>query len=208
MNLAEITRIIENLIKRGVVHSVNPAAGSVRVQIGKLITDDLPYFVSAAGGVSCHRPPSVGESCLVLSPSGETAAGLVLCGLPSAQYPAPSVEESETVTKYPDGACVKYNHQSGKMEISGIKTAEITSGESIKFNCPVVEFTNAVVVGGLLSYQGGMSGTGGAGTIITGPITHEGDFINKGSVASNGVNLSSHTHNGVQAGGDNTGGPQ
>ena len=68
---------------------------------------------------------------------------------------------------------------------------------------------------GLLTYQAGMTGAGGgAGTAITGPINHIGDYTqngafgNTGSVTSNGIVLSSHTHTGVQPGGGSTGGPQ
>lgn len=57
---------------------------------------------------------------------------------------------------------------------------------------------------GLLTYQAGMAGTGGgAGTSISGPITHT-----SGDLSSNGIVLHTHTHSGVQPGGGSTGGPQ
>ena len=65
MNTAEISRLIENLIKVGEVAETDPAAGLVRVKIGELRTDWRPYFVPAAGGASVHRPPSAGEICIV-----------------------------------------------------------------------------------------------------------------------------------------------
>ena len=68
---AEDQRKTANLIKQGNIAESDPA-GRVRVRIGNLLTDWLPYFVPFAGGVSVHRPPSVGENCLVLSPSGAT----------------------------------------------------------------------------------------------------------------------------------------
>ena len=51
---AELSRMIANLIKQGVVAEVNASAGVVRVRHGELLTDWLGYFVPAAGGVSVH----------------------------------------------------------------------------------------------------------------------------------------------------------
>ena len=74
-------RIIANLIKQGTIAETDPANGLVRVQHGELQTDWLPYFVPFAGGVFIHHPLSTDENCIILSPNGETANGLALCGL-------------------------------------------------------------------------------------------------------------------------------
>ena len=79
----EAMRLIANLIKEGVIEAVDPK-GFVRVRHGGILSDWLGYFVPAAGGVSVHRPPSIGERCIMLSLSGETANAVVLCGLASA----------------------------------------------------------------------------------------------------------------------------
>ncbi len=200
---AEDQRKTANLIKQGNIAQSDPA-GRVRVRIGSLITDWLPYFVPFAGGVSVHRPPSVGENCLVLSPSGETAAGLVLCGLMSDQFPQPSNSADETIIRFPDGASIRYNHASGSLDASGIKTITVQAAQSLLIDCPQSTFTGAVTVGGLLTYQAGMAGSNGAGgsTTINGNITHSG-----GTLSSNGVVLDTHTHQGVTPGGGNTGEP-
>ena len=203
MNTAEISRLIENLIKVGEVAQTDPAAGRVRVEIGALLTDWLPYCVPAAGGVSVHRPPSAGEICIVLSPSGDTAQGMVLCGIAGAAHPSPSQSGGETVTVYPDGAIVKYNHQSSALDISGITTGKIKAAQSLTIDCPQTTATGALTVEGLFTYAAGLSGAGGgAGTVISGSITHQG-----GSLTSNGVVVDSHTHSGVLSGGANTGEP-
>lgn len=208
MNTAEISRLIENLIKVGEVAETDPAAGLVRVKIGELRTDWRPYFVPAAGGVSVHRPPSAGEICIVLSPSGDTAQGMVLCGLAGHAHPQPSQSAGETVTVYPDGAIVKYNHQSSALEIAGIKTGKIQAAESLLIECPQTTTTGALIVEGLFTYKAGLSGAGGgAGTVIKGTVDHEGDFVNKGRLESNGVVVDTHAHGGVLPGGANTGEP-
>ena len=198
-------RIIANLIKQGTIAETDPAHGLVRVQHGELISEWLPYFVPFAGGVSIHRPPSIGENCIILSPSGETANGLVLCGLVSAQYPQPAQTSDVTVIKYPDGAQTAYNHTNGQLKLSGIKTVHIQANNSLTLDCPQNTITGALTVQGLFTYQAGMAGSNGAGgrTTIEGDFNHQGNFINKGKVSSNGVVLDEHIHpetNGAQTG--------
>lgn len=188
-------RQIANLIKQGNIAQVNPSDCLVRVSHGDLLTDWLPYFVPFAGGVSVHRPPSVGENCIVLSPSGETANGVVLCGMASKQFPSPSNSADETVVTFPDGAKMEYSHVSGSLKISGVKSVIIDSPQS--------EFTGAVTVKGLLTYEAGLSGSnsgGGAAAAISGSLTHEG-----GELSSNGVVLHAHTH--PETNGSKTGTP-
>lgn len=200
---AEDQRKTANLIKQGNIAESDPA-GCVRVRIGELLTDWLPYFVPFAGGVSVHRPPSVGENCLVLSPSGETANGLVLCGLMSDQFPQPSNSADETVIRFPDGASIRYNHASGSLDASGIKTITVQAAQSLLIDCPQSSFTGALTVDGLFTYQAGMAGSNGQGgsTTINGDIRHGG-----GTLSSNGVVLDAHTHKGVTPGGGHTGEP-
>ena len=75
-------------------------------------------------------------------------------------------------------------------------TAVFNCSTSVTINSPQTTCTGALTVGGLLTYQGGMVGSGG-GTAAD--IT--GDLIN------NGINLHSHAHSGVQPGAGTTGGP-
>lgn len=191
-------RQLANLIKQGNIAEVNPAECRVRVAHGGLTTDWLPYFVPFAGGVSVHRPPSVGENCIVLSPSGETANGVVLCGLMSSQFASPSNTEDNTVVQFPDGATVDYNHASGSLKIENVKTVLIQAAESLTIDCPQTTVKGALTVEQLFTYQSGMvggNGGGGAAATISGSLTHTG-----GELSSNGVVLHTHTHTGDSGG--------
>ncbi|XXQ68945.1 phage baseplate assembly protein V [Neisseriaceae bacterium B1] len=195
---AEHNRLIANALKQGNIAAVNPAQGLVRVQTGALLSDWLPYFVPFAGAVSVHRSPSIGENCLLLSPSGEMGNGLVLCGLASTQFPSPSQSPDETVITFPDGARFEYNHVSGSLNISGIQTATIQAAQHMLFDTPKATFTGAVTTQGLLTYQSGMAGSNGAGgaaATISGSLKQTG-----GELSSNGVILDSHTHTGDSGG--------
>ncbi|MDR3429684.1 phage baseplate assembly protein V [Silvimonas sp.] len=199
-------RRIESLIRTGTIAAVDRAARPpvCRVKTGGLVTGWLPWFALRAGATRNWSPPTQGEQCAVLSASGETGAGLVLLGLYSDDCPAPSQSADETLTLYPDGATMVYNHATGALAVSGIKTALVQASGHVLVDCPDAETTGNLTVGGdlrvkgsatieqLLTYLAGLSGSGGATgakTKISGDFTH-GD----GQLSSNGVVLDTHDH--------------
>lgn len=196
-------RQIANLIKQGNIAQVNPSDCLVRVSHGDLLTDWLPYFVPFAGGVSVHRPPSVGENCIVLSPSGEMANGVVLCGMASNQFSSPSNSADETVVAFPDGAKMEYNHVSGSLKVSGVDTVIVEANQKILINCPDNVIDGKLTVKDLFTFENGMAGSnagGGSAAILTGDVVHTG-----GSFSSNGVVVDDHDHPETNSG--NTGKP-
>ena len=208
MDTAELNRLIANIVRTGKILEVQ--AGLVRVEFSpELQTDWLQYFVPFAGGVSVHRMPSKGESCMVLAPSGDLEAAMVLCGIASTDHPSPSNSADETVVQFPDGASVKYNHKASHLEIVGIKTAVVTAGQSTEINCPQNTIKGPTTINGLLTCTQGMniSGGGTATAVFTGNVQHTGQYDNTGCITSNGVELHTHTHGGVMAGGATTGKP-
>ncbi|MGS1108913.1 phage baseplate assembly protein V [Achromobacter anxifer] len=192
-DIAEILRLLSNLIRIGTVFavdlSVRPA--KVRVSTGGLQTDWLQWREARAGTTTTWNPPTTGEQVIILCPGGDPAAGIVLAGLNSEAIPAPSDSPDEHVTVYPDGARIAYNHSAGALTATGITTlmAEVSDTSTLK--CPDITLDGDVTVTGLLTYQAGMSGRDGKGntTTITGNITHE-----DGNLSSNGVVLHTHVH--------------
>lgn len=81
---SDVARNIGSLLRFGKVHSVNPATRFCRVELNAgLITDELPFLTVRAGENAFLCPPSVGESVLLLAPSGELNNAVVLCSLQS-----------------------------------------------------------------------------------------------------------------------------
>lgn len=220
-DFADISRRLESLIRLGTIAQVDHAKARVRVQSGQLTSDWRPWVALRAGNTSDWDPPTIGEQCLLISPSGDPATGVVLVGLFSDTHPALSSSPDEYLRVYPDGARITYNHATGALSATGIKTAVVEASEKCTVDCPESEFTGNVTITGnltvkgtatimqLLTYLAGMAGKGGGsggGTTITGPINHHGDFTNTGSVSSNGIVLDTHTHSGDSGG--TTGVPQ
>ena len=204
LELADLARRLTNILRPGTVEAIDHAAARVRIRSGDILTDWLPWLTARAGATATWSPPTVGEQVLLLAPSGNLAAAIVLPALYADAHPAPSTSPNEHVMEFPDGAVITYNHAAGALSVQGIKTLTIEADTHVTLNAPATTVTGALTVQGLLTYQAGLAGTGGgAGTTISGSIVQTG-----GTLSSNGIVLATHTHPGVQAGGSNTGGPQ
>ncbi|REE92640.1 phage baseplate assembly protein V [Cupriavidus plantarum] len=199
MDLAEISRLLENLLRLGKIAEVQHASPPrVRVQTGGLTSDWLPWIEQRAGGTRTWSPPTVGEQVLMLCPSGELRNGIVLCGIPSDDIDVPSNSATETVTQYADGAVARYDHAASAMFVTGIKSLVVEAGTSVLVKSPDIKLDGNVTVTGLLSYQSGIAGEGGShGNLIRGDVTHEG-----GKMSSNGVVVDDHDHGAVKRGED------
>lgn len=117
MDLIELSRRLENLIRIGTIHAVDHAAVRCRVQTGGLLTNWLRWHTPRAGETTTWDPPTVGEQCIVLSPSGEAGQGIVFYGLDSNLIPPPSNSPDEHVVRYPDAAIATYNHATHTLDV-------------------------------------------------------------------------------------------
>ncbi|WP_249384051.1 phage baseplate assembly protein V [Chitinivorax sp. B] len=90
------------------------------MQSGGLHSTWLPWLTLRAGTTRTWSPPTVGEQCLLLSPNGEPAAGVMLLGLYSAQHLSPSNSLDEQLCAFPDGAVIRYHRGSGALSARGV----------------------------------------------------------------------------------------
>lgn len=117
-NVAELKRLIANLIRIGTIAEVdhgNPDAAPpkpprVRVDIGELKTGWLHWIEGRAGTTRTWCPPTVDEQVLVFAPGGDLNAAVVLTGLFRGLHPAPSDNGDHFHAVMPDGAVIDYNH--------------------------------------------------------------------------------------------------
>lgn len=212
-SLSDLERRLQNLIRVGVIFEVQHAnPPRVRVRLGNeggIETEFLPWITARAGETRNWCPPTVGEQVVVFSPGGDLLNGLALPAINSDSITPPDTSATTHVVSYPDGARVSYDHSSGHMEISGIKTLSVIAAEKILFDVPESEFTGNVTIDGnlltkgwakimgLLTYLSGLSGTGGAGgkTQIAGDIQHtSGTIQTDGDMLAGNISLKGHRH--------------
>lgn len=184
-DIADILRRLENLIRLGTIAAVE--GKRCRVQTGSLLTDWRPWIAERAGEDSDWDAPSVGEQCLLLSPSGEPALGVVLVGLYSDQFDAPDDSPNRRRHTYRDGAVVEYD-----TETHALRTT-LPAGGTAELTAP-----GGVTITGDTRIIGGLTVSDGA--IITGTLAATVD------VTAAAISLVGHTHPGDSGG--TTGAPQ
>ncbi|QKL50910.1 phage baseplate assembly protein V [Ralstonia solanacearum] len=125
MDTAELARLLENVIRLGTVAEIDyVATPRVRVKTGGLLTTWRPWAERRAGATRTWCPPTIGEQVLLLCPSGDPSNAIVLCGISTDDNDVPSHNPAETVTQYPDGALVRYNHATGVLSVLGVQAVD------------------------------------------------------------------------------------
>jgi phage baseplate assembly protein V len=119
-------RRLESLLRLGTIAAVDHAQAVARVQSGGILSDWLPWLERRAGKTRDWNPPTAGEQCLLLSPSGEPGAGVILTGLFSDAHPAPSNAENITLRLFPDGAFLRHDHAASACTIDVPAAGKIT----------------------------------------------------------------------------------
>lgn len=191
---AELIRLLENIIRTGVIFAVDEKKWCVRVRSGDLETGWLRWNSPRAGAFNIWIPPSTGEQVSIACIGGNPETAIILGSLYSNDHQAPGSSLKEIVIKAPDGAVIRYNADASALEATGMKTAKIEAAVSVTLDTPVVECTKHLKA---VTFEV----TGGGE--IRGDITHSG-----GKMTSNGVQVDNHGHGGVKQGGDWTEGTQ
>ncbi|UUE36556.1 phage baseplate assembly protein V [Pectobacterium aroidearum] len=180
---AELLRLLENVLRVGVVTEIDVDEWRVRVSAGGLHTDWLRWNALRAGAFSVWIPPSVGEQVLLGCIGGNPETAVILGSIYSDENPAPGSSSSELVIKAPDGAKVRYDAAASALEASGMKTARIVASVGVTLETPVVECTEHLVAKTFSFTEGGT---------MKGSVNHTG-----GAFKSNGVQVDIHSHGDV-----------
>jgi phage baseplate assembly protein V len=190
MNIAELARLIENLVRLGTVEAVQVLPPRVKVKSGNIVTAWRPWLSLRAGADREWDPPTVGEQVVLLSPSGLLAQAVVLTGLFSDHNPANGDREGLHRRTYRDGAVIEYDsvaHQLRAILPEGGVT-DITSTGGINITGPINHT-------GDYTQQGNQQ--------ITGTVTVSEDVV----AGADGISLVQHRTSGVMPGPGESGAP-
>lgn len=172
---ADIQRLVGDLLREGLVASVDHDAGTCTVQLSDdLTTGPIDFLSPRMGAARIWLPPSVGEQVLVLAPEGDVERGLVIGGLASAarthvgRSPGAAIE-------FDDGARLAYDPQAHTLTIA------LPAGGSA-----------AIVADGGLSVKGPVAIEGDVD--VTGKLTASDDVL------GGGKSLKGHVHDKTQPG--------
>lgn len=187
--IAQLNRLLENLVRLGTIAEVDHQAARVKVQSGRLFTGWLPWVAPRAGADREWHPPTVDEQVVLLSPSGQTANGVVLVGLFSDDHPANGDRAGLHRYTYADGAVIEYDSVAHHLR------AILPAGGSTELVSP-----GGISITGDITHQGNYTQTGNQ--TVTGKVTVSDDVV------ARGISLVTHKHAGVTPGSGTTGAPQ
>lgn len=187
--LGDLARKLENIIRLGKIKHVDYAKARCVVDFQGIETAPLLWLNMRAGDDRTWDSPSVGEQCIVVSPSGELANGIVLFGLYSQTHPAPQQQSYIKSRHFSDGAIIQYDTQQHQL------TATLPNGGTA-----VITAQGGITLNGNTTINGNLTTNGNSHS--KGTITTDGDVI------ADGISLKNHQHGGVKAGGDLTGKPR
>ena len=188
-DFAALARMLENLIRFGVIAAVQMEPPRVQVKTGELTTAWLPWIAQRAGADQVWDPPTEGEQVMLFSPSGQLANGVVVTGLFSDHIPANGNRPGLNRRTYADGAVIEYD----------------SVAHHLNATLPDNGTTNLVSKGGInlvgdITHQGDYIQTGNQ--YVTGTVTVTTDVI------AAGISLVNHPHGGVMPGNGKTGKPE
>ncbi|MGJ4327705.1 phage baseplate assembly protein V [Klebsiella pneumoniae] len=187
MDIAELIRLLENVVRTGTVTEIDEGKWRVRVQSGELETTWLRWNAQRAGAFKVWVPPSIGEQVWFLCLGGNTDVAFIGGSLYSADNPAPGASRNEMVVTAPDGARFRYDAEVGALQVAGIKSATIEASVKVTLDTPEVDCTNLLRAKKLNVTEGGE---------MRGNFNHTG-----GAFKSNGVQVDDHDHGAVERGG-------
>lgn len=187
MEIAELIRLLENVVRTGTVTEIDEEKWRVRVQSGGINPNWMRWTAQRAGAFKVWVPPAIGEQVWFLCLGGNTDIAFIGGSLYSDDNPAPGESRNEMVVTAPDGAKFRYDAEAGALQVTGIKSATIEVSVKVTLDTPEVECTNLLTTRSLNVREGGE---------MHGNIAHTG-----GAFTSNGVQVDDHNHGAVERGG-------
>ncbi|HBN8471193.1 phage baseplate assembly protein V [Pseudomonas aeruginosa] len=172
---AALSRLIENLVRYGTIAEVDEVKARVRVKSGDILTAWRPWLSARAGEDREWNPPTVGEQVVYLSPSGNLAQGIAICGLFSDSKPANGDRPALHRTTYRDGAVIEYDSAAHFLR------AILPSGGTTE-----LVSTGGITLTGDITHKGNYTQTGNQ--TVTGNVTVSDDVV------AAGISLVEHVH--------------
>ena len=179
-------------IHDGIVTQVDDATHSVRCAIPALEnmeTDWLIVLVQNACADQDYDLPDEGTlvKCL-LDARGES--GCVIGAVYTAQDKPPVANKNIWMKHFANGTVIQHDRSTGNVTIETSGNVLIKAGGKVTIDCPETETTGNLLVKGSLTYQGGMTGSGGSGAAakINGSLQATGD------VKAGNISLGTHDH--------------
>lgn len=182
---ASADRAIADLVREGVVESVDLGAGKAIVRLGDLFTPPIDWSMHV-GDTTIWIAPTVGQPVIVICPEGDIERAFISGSLPSSQM-APLFLGVSVGIRFKDGAVITYDPEAQKLQLQLTGAAELVAPDGLTIKAHID-------IEGDVAIQGGLKASG----VVEG----EEDVLFAGKSAK------AHTHGGVTAGTGFSGAPR
>jgi phage baseplate assembly protein V len=162
---ADIQRMIGELIRIGVVVSVDLEGCTCRLDVGEAVTGDVPFGVGRAGKTSVWSPVTVGEQRLLFCPEADLTAAVLGPALYSDANPAPGNRAGLDLVRFGDTGEISYDAEANLLELALPANARVV----IKAEAGVsIEAAGGLRFKGSARFSDNLSaGNGASGTFTT-----------------------------------------
>lgn len=212
--VSELNRQLNNVVRIGTIKQLDLANARAKVSVAGCTTDWLPWGTNRAGKRRDWSPPVIGEQVILFAPYGDLGQAVIGQSIFQDDHTAPAASADQETTVFPDGTTFEYDSATNTytQTVAGsgnwvfnlkdaqinTETATVAASTSVTLDTPDTYCTGNLTVAKSLT----MGQEGGTAT-MKGAVAIEGP-----SLTHNGKNVgSSHSHSGVQPGGENTGAP-
>lgn len=183
---------------RGIVTGNSGQTQMVQAQFSQLETlENVPRI--GEYGFNSHPPD--GFVGVGISPSGDRSATIIIA-TEHGQYRM-RLEKGEVSLADDQGQYV-YLHRGGiSLKDKAGSTVDLNGDGTIRSKSATWTHDGQLHVTQQITGAGGLAISGGSGATVVGNLA-----VSSGDVTADGIGLKTHTHGGVQSGGDSTGTPQ
>lgn len=182
---ADTDRAISDLVREGVVETVDLEAGTAVVRIGEILTPPCSWSQSV-GDTTIWIPLTLGQSVTVTCPEGDIERAYISGSLPSSAMP-PLNLGNKVAIRFKDGGLITYD------PVTNLLQLDLPGGATLIA-------PNGVAIEGDVNITGDLA--------VSGDIDSAGTVMGETDVIGAGKSLKSHKHTGVQTGSGVTGAPQ
>jgi len=159
-DFAELERRLANVIRIGTVIAADYSGAKVIVRCDDIRTDWLPWITHRAGNDRDWWAPDIGEQVLVLAPSGQMDAAVVLPALYSDASPEPAASADIHTIRYGNGDTVTHDRAAGSWHVQCAGPVTVVAGGAVTVQAPSVTLdTPQTTCTGHLTVQAGLSVT-------------------------------------------------
>jgi phage baseplate assembly protein V len=131
---SEFAMRLINIVRFGTVAEVDLKKARVRIKIGKITTNWIPWL-TIAGAVKLWNPPVVGEQVCVVSQGGDLSLAVAIPSIFQSKFTAPGNDPDTIKIELSDNASVEFDKSNDEIT-ARIDGAEICFG-SDKFHISI-----------------------------------------------------------------------